>query len=35
MRALAAGFDVHLAKPTEPSAIVAAVASVARGGPAV
>jgi len=35
VRALAAGFDVHLAKPTEPSAIVAAVVSVARGGPAV
>ena len=30
-RALAAGFDVHLAKPTEPSDIVAAVARVARG----
>jgi len=30
-RALAAGFDVHLAKPTEPSDIVEAVARVARG----
>ena len=30
-RALAAGFDVHLPKPTEPIEVVAAVARVVRG----
>jgi len=30
-RALAHGFDVHLAKPVEPAELVAAVAASARG----
>jgi CheY-like chemotaxis protein len=30
-RALTAGYQLHLAKPVDPAALVAAVASVARG----
>src|SRR4029077_144153 len=33
-RALAAGFDIHLTKPTEPIEVIAAVAPGVRGGAA-